>query len=189
MASVSILRTVNNILNLPEIYYYAFYVWALWNCRAGIQTRAFVNRSYGINSNSLQSFITPTHFGDPLLSTGRCPSSDATVFYRDCYHDGPGLSVLMMCAESGQQFRSEALLVQEQISNIMEWVGMCSPGKGRGWGGRGCRTRLPFVTCCWLLWRQMIILGSMIELMGRRNRWGRKEKWVVSDKPSLCVWL
>lgn len=77
----------------------------------------------------------PMHLGDPLLSMDRCPSSDSAVFFCDCYHDGPGLSVLMMCAESGQQFRSEALLVQEQISNIMEWVGMCSPGERRGVGG------------------------------------------------------
>lgn len=184
-----ILRTANNIINLPELYYYAFYMWVLWNCRAGIQTRAFVNRSYGINSNRAAELrYAGTSRGSPVKHGSlpihrRCPilprllpwwsrslSSDDVCWVR------PAISIRgLIGSRTNKQYNGVG---RDVLSR-----------EGAGWGDRGCGTRLPFVTWCWLLWRQMIILGSMIELMGCRNRWDRKEKWVVSDKPSLCVWL
>lgn len=182
---MSILRTVKNIINLPEIYYYAFYVWVSWNCRAGIQTRAFVNCSYGINSNSLQSFDTSRGSSVkqgslPILRRHRIlpwslPWSSRSLGYDDVCWVWPAISIRGLIGSR----------TNKQYNGVGRDV--LSRGGAGGWGG--CGTRLPFVTWCWLLWRQMIILGSMIELMGCRNRWGRKEKWVVSDKPSLSVWL
>lgn len=91
---------------------------------------------------------TLTYLNGPILCINHLPSHTAALYYHGD-KNALGLAIMMICDVSSQQFRFEALLVPEQIGNT-EWrVGMRTGGEGGG-------TRSWFVTCCWLLWRQMI---------------------------------
>lgn len=112
-----------------------------------------------------------------LLCVNHFPPHTGAVYYRGD-KNVLGLTIMMICDMSSQQFQFEDILVWEQIGNI-EWrTGMCSPEGG---------TRSWFVTWHWLLWRQVISSAPWwspwdVEMDGVEMESG----WLVTTLHSVC---
>lgn len=113
-----------------------------------------------------------------LLCINHFPSHAGAVYFSGD-KNALGLTIMMICDMSSQQFQPDAILVREQIGSA-EWrVGMCSPETGRD-----------KILICHLA---LVAMETgdfsciMMEPVGYRNGWGRNGKWVAGDNPSLCV--